>query len=91
MWTATRDYRGWQRGVLVDSVCVLVDRCSGQQKVGGIGYAQVAWVALVDMESGEERERVARNAQGGFFRIYQPNKWKKRQREYAVQVPMTAA
>lgn len=53
--------------------------------------AQVAWVALVDAESGVERERVARNAQGGFFRIYQPNKWKKRQRESAAQVPVTAA
>lgn len=51
---------------------------------------QVAFVVLLDVDSGLERERVARNAQGGFFRIYQPNKWRKRQQERAVQVPVTA-
>ncbi len=53
-------------------------------------HTQVAYLSLVDEHTNEERERIGRNKQGGFFRIYQPNKWRRKQREATQDTPNLA-
>jgi 3',5'-cyclic AMP phosphodiesterase CpdA len=59
--------------------------------VDPLGDGADAAVAVIYGADGSEVERVARNEQGGFFRIFQPNKWRLKKEKEAAEKRAEAA